>query len=333
MSENIIPQNNNYYYYKKDVILKKQQQQNNLKQKSNKKDKEKENNVNIIINNNEIKLVNKEYINKSKKAISNNINDKVKKLNNKIFIDEINDISDDKEIIKENENYLSDENDNTNEINNNSKEEQIKKEKKIPKKIYLPSPLKSENKSFKNMKEFTLEKIPTQKLNNSFTLEQNKENVKIYIESNSSLNNKPNSEVISENINLQKIKEDRMKQIKKNENEMKSISYGVYQHVINVYKTIEADNKEISQLTESLIQYMRQNLIIKDNKESEKLYKTFKKCFYNYILYEIELKNIENQIEQRKIGGKWVLTQSNNNNEVKDNNIGNDMNTINLNVK
>ena len=28
------------------------------------------------------------------------------------------------------------------------------------------------------MKEFTLEKIPTQKLNNSFTLEQNKENVK-----------------------------------------------------------------------------------------------------------------------------------------------------------
>ena len=334
MSENIIPQNNNYYYYKKDVILKKQQQQNNLKQKSNKIDKEKENNVNIIINNNEIKLVNKEYINKSKKAISNNINDKVKKLNNKIFIDDINDISDDKEIIKENENYLSDENDNTNEINNNSKEEQIKKEKKIPKKIYLPSPLKSENKSFKNMKEFTLEKIPTQKLNNSFTLEQNKENVKIYIESNSSLNSKPNSEVISENINLQKIKEDRMKQIKKNENEMKSISYGVYQHVINVYKTIEADNKDISQLTESLIQYMRQNLIIKDNKESEKLYKTFKKCFYNYILYEIELKNIENQIEQRKIGGKWVLTQSNNNNnEDNDIKIGNDKNTINLNVK
>ena len=334
MSENIIPQNNNYYYYKKDVILKKQQQQNNLKQKSNKKDKEKENNVNIIINNNEIKLVNKEYINKSKKAISNNINDKVKKLNNKIFIDDINNISDDKEIIKENENYLSDENDNTNEINNDSKEEKIKKEKKIPKKIYLPSPLKSENKSFKNMKEFTLEKIPTQKLNNSFTLEQNKENVKIYIESNSSLNNKPNSEVISENINLQKIKEDRMKQIKKNENEMKSISYGVYQHVINVYKTIEADNKDISQLTESLIQYMRQNLIIKDNKESEKLYKTFKKCFYNYILYEIELKNIENQIEQRKIGGKWVLTQSNNNNnEDNDIKIGNDKNTINLNVK
>ena len=65
------------------------------------------------------------------------------------------------------------------------------------------------------MKEFTLEKIPTQKLNNSFTLEQNKENVKIYIESNSSLNNKPNSEIISENINLQKIREDRIKQIKK----------------------------------------------------------------------------------------------------------------------
>jgi hypothetical protein len=43
---------------------------------------------------------------------------------------------------------------------------------------------------------------------------------------------------------------------------------------------------------------------------------------------------IENQIEQRKIGGKWVLTQSNNNNnEDNDIKIGNDKNTINLNVK
>ena len=92
---------------------------------------------------------------------------------------------------------------------------------------------------------------------------------------------------------------------------MKSISYGVYQHVIKIYKTIEADNKDITELTESLIKYMRQNLIIKDNKESELLYKTFKKCFYNYIFCEIELKNIENQIDKRKIGGKWVLTQYN----------------------
>ena len=159
------------------------------------------------------------------------------------------------------------------------------------------------------MKEFTLEKIPTQKMNSSFTLEQNKENVKIYLESNNSLNNKSNNDIISENIKLQKLKEEMLKKIKKNENEMKSISYGVYQHVIKIYKTIEADNKDISELTESLIKYMRQNLIIKDNNESELLYKTFKKCFYNYIFCEIELKNIENQIDKRKIGGKWVLTQ------------------------
>ena len=154
-------------------------------------------------------------------------------MNNNIIIDETNDISDDKEIIKENENYLSDENDITNEvINSNKKESKIKKDVKIPKKIYLPSPLKSENKSFTNLKEFTLEKIPAEKLNNSFTMEQNKENVKIFIESNNSLNNKSNSEVISENIKLQKAKEDKIKQIKKNENEMKSISYGVYQHLM-----------------------------------------------------------------------------------------------------
>ena len=277
--------NSNYYYYKKDAILKKQIQQKNIKQIMYKKEKDKD----TIENNNNI---NKIIINKN-----NNIN-------------EINDISDEKEIIKENENYLSDENDNTNEININNKEE-IKKESNVPKKIYLPSPIKSENKSFKNMKEFTLEKIPTQKMNNSFTLEQNKENVKIYLESNSSLNNKSNNDIISENNKLQKLKEEMLKKIKKNENEMKSISYGVYQHVIKIYKTIEADNEDISELTESLIKYMRQNLIIKDNKESELLYKTFKKCFYNYIFCEIELKNIENQIDKRKIGGKWVLTQYN----------------------
>ena len=285
MSENIIKKNSNYYYYKKDAILKKQQQQQNLKQIMIKKVKD--NNNNIIINNDN------------------------------------NDLSDDKEIIKENENYLSDESDNTNEINNQNPDNEIKKETK---KIYLPSPIKSENKSFKNLKEFTLEKIPTQKLNNSFTLEQNKEDVKIYIESNNSLNNKSNNEVISENIKLQNIREEMIKKIKKNENEMKSISYGVYQHVINVYKTIKADNKDIQELTDSLIKYMKQNLIIKDNKDSENLYKTFKKSFYNYVFCEIELKNVEDQIEKRKIGGIWFLTSNNiNNNKDKndDENINN----------
>ena len=286
MSENISKKNSNYYYYKKDAILKKQQQQQNLKQIMIKKEKD------------------------NNKIINNDIN-------------EINELSDDKEIIKENENYLSDENDNTNESNNNQNhinknpDKEIKQESK---KIYLPSPMKSDNKSFKNLKEFTLEKIPTQKLNNSFTLEQNKENVKIYIESNNSLNNKSNNEVISENIKLQNIKEEMMKKIKKNENEMKSISYGVYQHVINVYKTIRADNKDIQELTDSLIKYMKQNLIIKDNKDSENLYKTFKKSFYNYVFCEIELKNVENQIDKRKIGGIWFLSPNNNNKEKNDDN-------------
>ena len=287
MSENISKKNSNYYYYKKDAILKKQQQQQNLKQIMIKKEKD------------------------NNKIINNDIN-------------EINELSDDKEIIKENENYLSDENDNTNESNNNNNnhinKNPDKENKQESKKIYLPSPMKSDNKSFKNLKEFTLEKIPTQKLNNSFTLEQNKENVKIYIESNNSLNNKSNNEVISENIKLQNIKEEMIKKIKKNENEMKSISYGVYQHVINVYKTIKADNKDIQELTDSLIKYMKQNLIIKDNKDSENLYKTFKKCFYNYVFCEIELKNVENQIEQRKIGGIWFLTQKNINNNIKEKN-------------
>ena len=292
MSENISKKNSNYYYYKKDAILKKQQQQQNLKQIMIKKEKD------------------------NNKIINNDIN-------------EINELSDDKEIIKENENYLSDENDNTNESNNNKNhinknpDKEIKQESK---KIYLPSPMKSDNKSFKNLKEFTLEKIPTQKLNNSFTLEQNKENVKIYIESNNSLNNKSNNEVISENIKLQNIKEEMMKKIKKNENEMKSISYGVYQHVINVYKTIRADNKDIQELTDSLIKYMKQNLIIKDNKDSENLYKTFKKSFYNYVFCEIELKNVENQIDKRKIGGIWFLSPNNNNNNNKEKNDDDEIN-------
>lgn len=294
MSENISKKNSNYYYYKKDAILKKQQQQQNLKQIMIKKEKDN----NIIINND---------------------------------MNEINELSDDKEIIKENENYLSDENDNTNESNNNNNhinKNPDKENKQESKKIYLPSPMKSDNKSFKNLKEFTLEKIPTQKLNNSFTLEQNKENVKIYIESNNSLNNKSNNEVISENIKLQNIKEEIMKKIKKNENEMKSISYGVYQHVINVYKTIRADNKDIQELTDSLIKYMKQNLIIKDNKDSENLYKTFKKSFYNYVFCEIELKNVENQIDKRKIGGIWFLSPNNNNNNNKEKNDDDEINNF-----
>ena len=216
-------------------------------------------------------------------------------------------ISEDKETIKENENYLSDENSNE---NNNNKE--IINE--VSDKIYIPSPLRSGNKSSYNLKEFTLEKIPTQKLNNSFTMEQNKEHVKMFIESNNILNEKPNSEVVLENIKLQKLKEDTIKKIKKNESEMKSISYGVYQHVINMYKGIEGDNKDITALTDSLQKYMKENLVIKDDKESEQLYKTFKKSFFNYILCEIELNNVENQIEKRKIIGKWDLTQNENNN-------------------
>ena len=165
----------------------------------------------------------------------------------------------------------------------------------------------------------------------SLTLEQNKENVKIYIESNNTLNEKSNSEVILENIKLQKLKDDTIKKIKKNESEMKSISYGVYQHIINMYKDIEGDNKDITALTDSLQKYMRQNLIIKDDKESEQLYKTFKKSFFNYILCEVELNNVEKQIEKRKIVGKWDLGPNDSNNmknKLKTNKIKEDFNDV-----
>ena len=298
--ENYYSANNNqsnYYYYKKDAILKKQQQQRNYLNKKD-KDKDKENNIN---DNKKIKYSQKfsNLVSKSRTS-SDLMTDKNQKIS----------ISEDKETIKENENYLSDENSNE---NNNNKEIQSR----IANKIIIPSPLSGINKSTNNLKEFTLEKIPTQKLNNSFTLEQNKEHVKIYIESNNTLNEKSNSEVILENIKLQKLKDDTIKKIKKNESEMKSISYGVYQHVLNMYKAIEGDNKDITALTDSLQKYMRQNLIIKDDKDSEKLYKTFKKSFFNYILCEVELNNVEKQIEKRKIIGKWELNQNDNNNNMK----------------
>ena len=267
---------NNYYYYKKEAILKKQHQQRSY---LNKKDKD-----NTDINKIKNSKKNYNFISKSKTSelISESKNAKIS-------------ISEDKETIKENENYLSDENSNENLSNS------------INNIIFIPSSLRSGNKSTNNLKEFTLEKIPAQKLNNSFTIEQSKEHVKIFIESNNILNEKPNNELILENKNLQKLKDDTIKKMKKNESEMKSISYGVYQHVINMYKDIEGDNKDITELTDSLQNYMRQNLIIKDDKESEKLYKTFKKSFFNYILCEVELNNVEKQIEKRKIIGKWDL--------------------------
>ena len=277
---------NNYYYYKKEAILKKQQQQRSY---LNKKDKD-HTDINKIKYNQKYS----NFISKSKttELIPESKSPKIS-------------ISEDKETIKENENYLSDENSND---NNDGMSNGVNN------KIFIPSPFRSGNKSTNNLKEFTLEKIPVQKLNNSFTIEQSKEHVKMYIESNNMLNDKPEDELISENKKLQKLKEDTIKKIKKNESEMKSISYGVYQHVINMYKDIEADNKDITELTDSLQKYMRQNLIIKDDKESEKLYKTFKKSFFNYILCEVELNNVENQIEKRKIIGKWDLNQNYDNN-------------------
>ena len=277
---------NNYYYYKKEAILKKQQQQRSY---LNKKDKD-HTDINKIKYNQKYS----NFISKSKttELIPESKSPKIS-------------ISEDKETIKENENYLSDENSND---NNDGMSNGVNN------KIFIPSPFRSGNKSTNNLKEFTLEKIPVQKLNNSFTIEQSKEHVKMYIESNNILNDKPEDELISENKKLQKLKEDTIKKIKKNESEMKSISYGVYQHVINMYKDIEADNKDITELTDSLQKYMRQNLIIKDDKESEKLYKTFKKSFFNYILCEVELNNVENQIEKRKIIGKWDLNQNYDNN-------------------
>jgi NIMA (never in mitosis gene a)-related kinase len=277
---------NNYYYYKKEAILKKQQQQRSY---LNKKDKD-HTDINKIKYNQKYS----NFISKSKttELIPESKSPKIS-------------ISEDKETIKENENYLSDENSND---NNDGMSNGVNN------KIFIPSPFRSGNKSTNNLKEFTLEKIPVQKLNNSFTIEQSKEHVKMYIESNNMLNDKPEDELISENKKLQKLKEDTIKKIKKNESEMKSISYGVYQHVINMYKDIEAGNKDITELTDSLQKYMRQNLIIKDDKESEKLYKTFKKSFFNYILCEVELNNVENQIEKRKIIGKWDLNQNYDNN-------------------
>ena len=276
---------NNYYYYKKEAILKKQQQQRSY---LNKKDKD-----HADINKIKYSQKNSNFISKSKttELVPENKSPKIS-------------ISEDKETIKENENYLSDENSNDNNEGMSNG---------INNKIFIPSPFRSGNKSTNNLKEFTLEKIPAQKLNNSFTIEQSKEHVKMYIESNNILNDKPEDELISENKKLQKLKEDTIKKIKKNESEMKSISYGVYQHVINMYKDIEADNKDITELTDSLQKYMRQNLIIKDDKESEKLYKTFKKSFFNYILCEVELNNVEKQIEKRKIIGKWDLNQNDDN--------------------
>ena len=309
---------NNNYYYKKEAIFKKQMPQRNMNQILNKKS----------INNN---IYNINYIIKSKTTnnkLNTNLNIMIN--NNEKNKNNINIQSNNEDSIIENENYLSDEDSLDNKNNNNSNNIKIKIQKnnsKIPKKIYLPSPIKSENKSSKNLKEFTLEKIPTQKLNNSFTLEQNKEDVKIYIESNKPLNSKTNQEVISENIKLQKFRDDTVKKMKKNENEMKSISYGVYQHVIRVYKEIAGDNKDITSLTQSLITYMRQNLIIKDDKESENLYKNFKRCFYNYILCEIELNKVESQIEKRKITGIWILNNDNGINNIDNNNI-NDINEI-----
>ena len=253
--------------------------------------------IDIIQNSNSSSNQKKNYYYHKKEAI-------MKKKQHQNMNNQINEInSNNKGSMNQNEeNYLSDE-----EIVN-------EKNKGVSNKIFIPSKIRDGNKSTKNIKEFTLEKIPTQKLNNSFTIDKSKEHVKMFLDSNNNLNQKTNNEVVSENVKLQTLKEDTLKKKLKNENEMKNISYEVYQHVIKVYNGIKGDNKDITELTESLQKYMKQNLISKKNQDSESLYKTFKKSFFNYILCEIELNNVEKQIEKRKIMGKWNINLDKNNN-------------------
>ena len=209
--------------------------------------------------------------------------------------------------------YISPINDNKNK--NNNKNNLI--DEKNTNNLIAKSPL-----SKKNI-EFTLERIPLQKLNNSFTIDQSKEHVKIYIDSNDTLNKKTESEVLDENLKLQSLKNDIFKEKENKENEMKNISLRVYQNVLDMYKEIEKKNEDISSLTDNIQKYLKKNLIVEGDNNSTLFYKKFKKAFLNFIFYEIELKNIEDQIEKRKMKGKWEIKQNSESEVVNINEEGN----------
>ena len=135
------------------------------------------------------------------------------------------------------------------------------------------------------------------------------ESVKIYKENDSYLN-KSDSIIKKEKNNIENLKEKYLNQINEYKNIMNNISKEIYNNVINIYQKLNSIKNNSESISIEIEKYIKENLYkTQDDYEN---YKYFKKAFCNYVYYDIEMKNINNIINNNN-NNKIIL----NNNENK----------------
>ena len=134
------------------------------------------------------------------------------------------------------------------------------------------------------------------------------ESVKIYKE-NDSLLNKSDSIIKKEKNNIENLKEKYLNQINEYKNIMNNISKEIYNNVINIYQKLNSIKNNSESISIEIEKYIKENLYkTQDDYEN---YKYFKKAFCNYVYYDIEMKNINNIINNNN-----KIIQNNNENKL-----------------
>lgn len=119
--------------------------------------------------------------------------------------------------------------------------------------------------------------------------EENKENVFIVREIN-----KTQEEIQKENEELITMKKRYEGKINLYREEMEKYSKDIYSHIMVMYKEMEKDNYDkVDEITSEIEKYIKENIPEKE--------KDFFNAFQYYILYDIKLYNINNEISQRKM--------------------------------
>lgn len=119
--------------------------------------------------------------------------------------------------------------------------------------------------------------------------EENKENVFIVREVN-----KTQEEIQKENEELISMKKRYEGKIKLYREEMEKYSKDIYEHIMIMYKEMEKDNYDkVDEITTSIENYIKESFPERE--------KDFFNAFQYYILYDIKLYNINNEISQRKM--------------------------------
>ena len=133
--------------------------------------------------------------------------------------------------------------------------------------------------------------VITTTYNNSQSSDNEKENVYVIKERD---NNKTDEEVIKETNELLVLYRKYNEKLSALHYNMNTISKEICYKVFDMYHQINEDNNP-EKVTEQIEQYVKANI------SDEVLQKDFMNYFYNYVLYEIKFKNVNNELHNRNM--------------------------------